>query len=356
MSVTFELFLLDSGAGDTAIALGRCGNDSAIERVTLNGRLDPLVKFGRRIGEFAKGGAEQLTDAEIGKYGKDLFDFLFPATLRDLFLQVSVGKLSLQILSDHSGIKEVPWEFIVTPTQSVTPNIERSVVRVHPTRGLRRPFASKAKALKVLFVTADPIDQSGVPVADVLSSIQRAFKAFVPSEVEITVVEGATQNDVSVALAQQRYDVFHFYGHGEVRTQGSGLLLQGLKTKNSTFVTGKQFASLLAGRGVQLAILSACNSGAGNHNDALDVVATALIEAGIPAVLANQYPIHYMTIAPFLSDVYAGLITDGNIDDAVAAGRVKLYQDVAKSSKSSPIDWGIPVLYRFTDARQLFDL
>jgi hypothetical protein len=356
VSVTFELYLLDGGNGETAVALGRCGNDAAIERLSLNGGLAPLVKFGQRIGELAEGGAAQITEHDVSSFGAALFEYLFPKSLGRLFSQVSAGKLSLQILSDHPGIKNVPWEFIVTPDKEFAPHSERVVVRVHPTCGIKRPDKVKASSIRILFVTAAPIGQGGVPVDEVLGAIKRTFRNFLPANVEITVLEAANTQALVTALNEKSYDVFHFYGHGEVRDNGSGLLLQGVTSKRATFVPGKKFASLLTGKGIQLAILSACNSAAGAHTGAFDAVATSLITAGVPAVLANQYPIHYTTIAPFVCEVYGSLVKHGNIDDAVAEGRVRLYTDVASSSSSGVVDWGIPVLYRLSDAQQLFDL
>ncbi|BAK77241.1 hypothetical protein NH8B_2427 [Pseudogulbenkiania sp. NH8B] len=101
----------------------------------------------------------------------------------------------------------------------------------------------------------------------------------------------------------------------------------------------------LAGKGVQLAILSACLTGAGNHSDAFAVLASALIVSGIPAVVANQYPIPIKSIAPFVGSVYTSLALEGDIDRAVAEGRAALSIGIGSTtSGEAVVEWGIPTL------------
>lgn len=353
-SVAFELFLLD-GRNGSAIALGRHGNSTAIEHISLDEDLEKLLAFGRKIESGVKGDDKPPSQAEVEQFGNEIFKYLFIETLDDLFKNVSGEKLRLQILSDHPKIREVAWEYIVTPSGQPVPNRKRSIVRIHPTCGIKRPAKSVGK-IRVLFVTADPMDQNPVPIYDLMKSMQRIFEANAPGDVSITIVEGASPKALATAINRTSFDVFHFYGHGDVDKNGvASLVLRDSETKLSTLIDGKDLGVLLAGKDVQLAVLSACKSGAGNHNNEFDVVSTALIAAGVPAVLANQYPIDYKTIAPFVCEVYAELVSNGNIDEAVANGRTRLYVDLAKASKSGSLDWGIPVLYRLSDAQQLFD-
>ncbi|KAB0325102.1 CHAT domain-containing protein [Janthinobacterium sp. PLB04] len=356
MSISFDLFLLDGRDGNSLLALGRRGADTAIEQIAFNDTLDRLVHFGRRLGHSVSGSGRRPTPVELKNFGRELFSFIFPGSLQEMYDQLPAGQISLQILSDHPAIREVPWEYIAPHNVPIIPHRNRSVVRVHPTCGVYQPPRKRFSKLRILLVSADPIDQQGVPLDEVLSTMKRKFELF-PGQVEVQVVAGATRKGLMATLMQGNFDVFHFYGHGEVDSNGVGsLVLEDAKTGRSDRVPALQLAVALAGKGIQLAILSACNTGAGNHANEFDVVSTALIKAGIPAVIANQHPIPTETIASFVSTVYVSLLNQGDIDMAVAEGRSSLAVTLEDTTASAVLEWGIPVLYRLSDARQLFEI
>lgn len=357
MATSFELFLLDQKKGAGVIALARRGADTAIEHISIDAKLNALADFGRSLGKAVTGNnALRPTAADLGKFGDDLFNFLFRDTLLSLYQRLPAGPISLQIMSDRSEIKEIPWEYLVTPDRQPSPHRERSIIRVHPTCGIYSPGPKKfGKKVKVLFVSSDPVDQQGVTWEDVATTINRTFVAQMPDDVSIKVIEGATRKDLLDAIRKETFDVFHFFGHGDVKNNTGNLVLEDIKTGQSDFLTATDLAVALAGKGVRLAILSACLSGAGNYSDDFGVIATALIRAGIPAVVANQFPIPYESISPFVGSIYSSLALDGDIDHAVAEGRIALSVLLSGATGGGAVvEWGIPTLYRLADSQQLF--
>lgn len=361
---SIELFLLNNGNKDGLIALGRRGADTAIELLPIDGQLAGLSVFARSLGSAISGNGIRPSKIELSDFGVKLFDYLFKGKLRELYLRLPAGAISLQILSDRAEIRAIPWEYLGPPDRTPVPHRERSVIRIHPTCGIDMPMPKRIKnnkknKIRVLFVSADPVDQAGVMWSDVLSTIERTFESQMPAEVTITVVEGATRGRLLARIAREKFDVFHFFGHGTLDENGKGqLVLENLETGASEFISAEDVAIALAGKGVQLAILSACLSGAGRHSDDFGVVATALIVAGIPAVLANQYPIPYKSISPFVESIYSSLLQFGDIDRAVAEGRVVLSAGISTTvhSTEATVEWGIPTLYRLANARQLFKI
>jgi len=356
MATLFELFLLDQRNGNDLIALARRGADTAIEHIPMDTTLSALAEFGRSLGSVVTGNTARPTAADLTKFGRNMFDFLFRGSLKTLYDRLPVGPVSLQILSDRPEIKEVPWEYLVTPDRQPSPHRERSVIRVQPTCGIYSPGPKKfGKKVRVLFVSADPVDQAGVDWSDVAAVIDRALVAQMPGEVSVKVIQGATRKDLVDAIARENFDVFHFFGHGDLKANVGQLVLQDMKTGRSNFLSATDLARLLAGKGVQLAILSACLSGAGKHDDDFGVLASAMIAAGIPAVVANQYPIPIKSISPFVGSIYTSLALDGDIDRAVAEGRVALAVGIGGTiGGDAVVEWGIPTLYRLPDAQQLF--
>lgn len=357
MTISFELFLLDGRNEVDIVALGRRGDDTAIEFIELGEDLTKLVVFGQRIGASMSEGA-WATPAEVRAFGQRLFDFLFRGELAKLYARLPEGPISLQILSNRADIREIPWEYMGPPDREPVPHRERSIIRIHPTCGPHSPAPKQIgkTGLRVLLVAADPGDQAGVPWEDVFGTIQRTVVANVPGEVSIKVVPGATRQSLLRVLARERFDVFHFFGHGTVQGGVGCLVLQDPASGLSDLLSGEDLARALAGKQIRLALLSACLSSAGNYSDDFGVVATSLILAGIPAVIANQYHIPYKTISSFVANVYESLLVYGDIDQAVAEGRAAMSLGLANMGDDGKgaIEWGIPTLHRLADARQLF--
>jgi hypothetical protein len=358
---SFELFLLNDGNEEGLVALARRGSDTAIEFLPVDKKLKELSVFARRIGSAISGNGIRPSKTELVDFGVKLFDYLFKGKLRDLYVRLPAGPISLQILSDRPEIREVRWEYLGPPDRIPVPDRERSVIRILPTCGIDMPLPRriKNKKIKVLFVSADPVDQPGVMWADVLSTIERTFVPQMPAEVTITVAQGATRAKLLNSIVREKFEIFHFFGHGTVDANGMAqLVLEDVDSGASDFISAEDVAIALAGKDVQLAILSACLSGAGRHFDDFGVVATALIMAGIPAVLANQYPIPYKSISPFVGSIYSSLLQFGDIDRAVAEGRAVLSAGISSTvhSADATVEWGIPTLHRLANARQLFKI
>lgn len=357
MATSFELFLLDQKEGTGVIALARRGADTAIEHIPIDAKLNALADFGRGLGKAITGNnALRPSATDLAKFGSDLFNFLFRGSLLALYQRLPAGPISLQIMSDRTEVREIPWEYLVTPDRQPSPHRERSIIRVHPTCGIDSPAPKKfGKKVRVLFVSSDPVDQQGVTWAEVAATINRTFVAQMPDEVSIKVIEGATRKNLLDAIRKESFDVFHFIGHGDIRNNTGYLVLEDIKSGKSDFLSATDLALALAGKDVRLAILSSCLSGAGNYSDDFGVIATALIRAGIPAVVANQFPIPYKSISPFVGSVYSSLATDGDIDHAVTEGRIALsFLLSGTTGNGAVVEWGIPTLYRLADSQQLF--
>ena len=144
-------------------------------------------------------------------------------------------------------------------------------------------------------------------------------------------------------LAHSGTDIFHFTGHGlspvPGRSAGGLLLASDRHSRRPVVVTGEQLAPLLVSAGVRLAVLNACYSGSRTSEASLGGVATALVRAGIPAVIAMQYPVENSHAKAFDDGLYQALFTGLTIDEAITEGRRKMHELGLIS------DWGVPVLY-----------
>lgn len=119
------------------------------------------------------------------------------------------------------------------------------------------------------------------------------------------------------------------------------------------------FADCLADRSpLRLVVFSACDTSTIRktlHRESADV-AEALVANGVPAVVANQLPVPDDTAAAFVGPLYGRLLESGDVDDAVAAGRMELFLQRRNASKTANLEWGIPTLHRHPSVRELFEV
>lgn len=358
MEQPLELFVLSGDGVDSALALARRGPDTAITRLDLSAaEIRDFVAFTDRIEGATLGEATRPTQKELDDIGRRMFLHVFKDDVLRLYRRAPAGLVSIHIVTDEQRVQRMPWEFISPDDRVPIPHQDRCVVRVLPMCVESDPAPAKElKSVRVLLVGAEPVDEPGVGWSEVESDLRRKFQSL-NGVASLEVVPGADRQKLLDALNSSRFDVFHFLGHGTVKKNGEGhLALIDLASKKTDLISGSDLASALSGQKVRLAILSACETGAGAVNHAFGSVARALLQAGVPAVVANQTSIPTSSIAPFVGALYRRLLRDGNIDSAVMAGRTALQVGLRDGIDASHavIEWGIPSLYRWPGAAQLF--
>lgn len=298
---------------------------------------------------------------DLHEFGKNLFKYIIRDDVETLYNRLPRNNLvRIHILTNRADLQSLPWEYLQDPKQSPGPWIERSIVRVVPTIGIPPlpplPINATGQKIRILFVYADPVNQGAVSWPSVRASIEQVFMARIPANYELNVIEGTLPNLVDAFQNNNdRYEIFQFSGHGEIDPQsGKGqLLLLDKMSSQSVPISTDELSILLTGRGIRLAVLSACMTAAGNSADPFNVVAEALVLNGIPAVVANQLPVPDASVAAFVGPLYNHLLITGDIDQAVNQGRVKLAVQLAVPV-SATLEWGIPTLYRHISSANIF--
>jgi hypothetical protein len=350
---TLDLTLLDSGNANHAVGLARWGHDVATARIPRDD-LAPLGSFRQRIEAAMYGRGARPETKELARFGEKLFELSVRDDLRRLYDRLPETDVRILVLSNSGDFQSLPWEFLTEPGRPCKPSRDRCVVRVVPTIGLRLPSPRPLGAVtRVLFASADPADQGQVSWPDVKAAIELAFAGQLPRDrFALEAIQGTTKAALARAVAGGPCDIFHFSGHGEV-VKGIGcLLLVDPATGRTSRLPADELAAILQGKDIRLVVLSACDTAAGNFVDDFAVVATALVRSGIPAVVANQFPVFDDTIAAFVGAMYAELLRSGDIDRAVSEGRIQLF--VTLDGVGTKLEWGVPTLYRRLGTAQLF--
>lgn len=349
---TFKVAVLPSPAvGETAA-------------VTVPYHLDELAE------DLAKLEDQDLDQAGLISLGERLTDRLLPEDqVRDLFKEAvkKAGRdkgVRLRLLILEPRLAQLPWEFSYLQvhrgekdrTNFLVLNPQISLVRhealpeAHPSLAGATP-----EQLRLVAALANPKGLQQLQLKDEKRVIERALRDFNVEGVTIEwepFIEDATPDDLRRAL-QSKADLFHFAGHGEFQEQdvdantgeavgvGSIVLVRDKGTGEPFWLNARDLALYLQQAGVRLAVLGACESGRRDGISAWTGIAPALVERGMPAVVAMQYKVDDKLAIAFSQMFYTSLASGLSVDEAVSAGRLAM---LGKSGEDD-MDWGVPVLY-----------
>jgi CHAT domain-containing protein len=201
--------------------------------------------------------------------------------------------------------------------------------------------ARRVGRLRLLVASARPTDAAPVSAEQETAALRRAFQPLARSgRARVDVLPRATAARLQQRLAETRPDVLHFVGHGDFDTEGGSILLEdGRGGARPLSFAGLR--DLLCGRGLRLVSLNACETGRGGRVDWSRGVAAALVAAGVPAVIANQYPVLDTAATSFAGTLFAALARGDGLGDAVHEARVAL----SGEGRPEQLDWAIPVLF-----------
>ena len=158
----------------------------------------------------------------------------------------------------------------------------------------------------------------------------------------VRVERAVTVEALHRLVADRPCDVLHFIGHGtyDAAARTGALLLESASGAVAP-VDATTLKTLLSGRGLALVVLNSCLSARGSRGDLARGVAPALVAAGVPAVVANQFSVLDAAALVFARELYRSLALGRALGDAAREARLAVRCD----SACGPVDWAVPVLY-----------
>ena len=357
-----ELFVISRGEGP-----GQAGSDAAQILATFRSAR-VIAPFPRRGGEAGARwqriirvhertlavlegrarGRDLPSGKELRELGRDLFETLLPGDVRRLY-DTARGRqgdrpLDLVFTSMLDWVADKPWElafdpvrreFLATASVNLVRNAFTAVPAEAPARGRGR--------LRILAVVSRPREAPPLDSRTETRDLRAAFSSLVEAgRAEVEVLDRATPGRLQRRLSAGGVDVLHFVGHGafdEAAREGSVLLED--ERGRERRLGAEALRQLLCGRGLRLVFLNACETGRGGRVDWNRGVAPALVAAGLPAVVANQYAVLDHAATAFARELYAQLARGRSLGDAVREARVAVSRDLGPGR----LDWAVPVVF-----------
>ncbi len=267
-------------------------------------------------------------------------------------------RLRLRLPPELAG---VPWEYLyigrvqgekdATGFLALDPRL--SIAR-HEALAVAAEVDRSARPRRLLAALSSPVTEGYVPLdLDRERQVIEAATADVEG-LTVDVLADVTAEGLTDALVAGA-DLFHFAGHGVFEQSGLGarpgsvighgavVLMDA--SGNPAHMAADQLAVSLRGRGVQVVVLGACETARRDEEHAWSSVVAALMEAGIPAVVAMQYRVWDDAAIAFARALYRGLVAGLPLDQAMSLGRLQVFNLVNPRQDGMWREWGVPVLY-----------
>jgi len=367
----FELTITAQGeryAVNVRSPVGRAGGDF-VPPFSKSEVEDFLLRLDRSRGMRSA----RASGVELAKdFGGRLYDALFHGQLLTQFrrsvdrAQREGAQLRVRLqLQDAPHLAQLPWEYLYNRAE----NDFLALSTLTPiTRYIRREPISPLRVvppLRILAVVSAPRDYPPLDAAAERDKLERALRESIRGDLlagNRMAVEWLTwQEGEPMLVALQRilrrgdYHVFHFIGHGRFEAQGEqGALILEDADGYGVAISGERLGNYLrdeirVARTLRLAVLNACQSGLSSSKGLAGGVATALVQMGIPAVIAMQAEISDEGAIAFAQGFYAALADGWPVDLALTEGRKGIYA-------ISDLEWGKPVLYTYAADGRIFDV
>jgi len=301
----------------------------------------------RALGESS---AAPATVQEARALGGALFEALFQGEVRnrlDVSKQMAATQeagLRVRLRIEDPALAALPWELLFDARSDEFLALSRAtpLVRYLPLGAPAEPLTVEPP-LRILAMVAAPTDLPPVDVAGERARLREAVAALQKRRhVELVWLEGQSWQALQTALQDGPWHILHYVGHASFdEAAGVGALLLADDNGQSAPVSAGELGALLKDhRSLRLVVLNACEGARSGEANLFAGLGAALVQSGLPAVVAMQYEISVTAAADFTRSFYGALAHDLPVDGAVAEARKAMRQAAPASA-----EWATPVLF-----------
>lgn len=301
--------------------------------------------------------------AQVRKFGARLFDTLLGGVIGECFqaarrrAKAEERRLPIRLSIMDPTLATLPWEFMFDPIQEDYLALSRQTPLVRYLEVADKPTPCKVlRPLRILALASSPRD-AALAQLDVAREQQRINDALAElckqRAVEIHWLSINRVAELQRVLNNGPWHVFHFVGHGGYdERQSEGTLLLQDDAGQPLHLSASKLAQLLHDHfSLRLVVLNACETGLGDPMSLYSSTAARLVQRGVPAVVAMQYPISDQAGTIFAARFYDMLATGGDVDEALTEARKAVNIQLNNS-----IEWATPMLVTSSQDGQLFKI
>jgi hypothetical protein len=250
----------------------------------------------------------------------------------------------LRIVLDVTQTPELadwPWEYLYDQSldRFLSLSANTTVVRYLQTPQIARSLTIKLP-LAVLVMISSPrgypeldVEQEWAKLEADLASLRRE------GLVELKRIS-ATRDALFDALENGVFHIFHFIGHGGFDKDEGGFLILEDQNGEGDEIGGKGLGMLLHDhRSLCLVVLNSCEGARASLVQPFAGTAQAIVQEGVPAVVAMQFRITDAASLMFASRFYKAIASYYPVDAALAEARKEIF------SQENYVEWATPVLY-----------
>jgi len=320
----------------------------------------PYLEFAARGGQV-----EEL----LHELGKRLYQGVFGGVeakeIIEHWRKQPLVQHQISIVSELPQVLSLPWELLhdTHGFLALRPARPISIVRRLPQPEQPAVLASFEPPLRVLVVTARPkgagfIDPRGI-ARELVDEVQAQVEA---GTIELEFLRSPTLSALRARLRDGGHPpihLLHFDGHGMFNNEeadAQGVLAFETAAGRLSLVKAKDLAGVLRDSGVQLVVLTACQSAMSAPDDPLSSVSAQLIYSGMGAVVAMSLSFLVASATRYVEAFYHALSTGTPILTAQERARQALYSDPRRhisrrrgDEEGKPImmrDWWLPHFYQ----------
>ena len=309
-------------------------NTAVVYLIPLPTRTEVLVGVTSGLKRFTVGvGAEALT-AEVRQFRRNLetrttYEYLAQAQQLHTWLIQPISaflaekRIHTLVFVPDGALRTIPFASLHDGNQFL---IEEFAVAVVPGLSLVEPLPIERGNVRLLLNgLSDPVQ--GFPPLNFVPGELRSIEAMHSSEKLLN--QGFILEDFRRHLTEEQYSIVHIASHGQfdrdvrktfVLTYDTKLTLNDLEA----LIRPSQYR----GRPVELLVLSACQTAAGDDRAALGLAGVA-VKAGARSALATLWFVNDQSTSALITEVYEQLLKSPSVSKARAlqAAQIKLLAD-----------------------------
>lgn len=355
----FDVWLMQPVAGQLGVLVI---SSAGVARDQLEIDLDGAEFKKRQSAACSAGPALELRK----RFGNELFRGLFTPIVAKLWDDIQgrikggqFAGVQMRLWFEEANAAITPWELLHNGIRLDVAGDGSGFLAIQPQVSLTRflpgaeaTFLPTHEKINVLSVAWNP---QAAAFANLTATMLTSMRTKIASDPKIDLLRQLTDIPLSqLGTALNDVHVAHVLAHGL-----EGTIVLADETGKPQAVTQTDFALAFQQRSsLRLVILASCHSGQVTTGGLFHAIATQLIQAGVPAVIAMQYPaVNFETTAEFTAILFAELAKGVALDAAVNAGRLALATTSPQVSDAlHQREWSEPVLYLGSRTAQLLNL